>query len=161
MAAPYLQNEMTPSLLDRLLDLNPESRAEMPVASFELTREIRAALCRDIAALLNTRRTAKDFDPRFEEATSSLLTYGIIDFTTYNLKKGPEQQLLCRSIARAIRQFEPRLEQVEVSIEETDSPRPILRLQIAAVLRTEAGQQIVFDAAVHRDSRRIAVSGGA
>lgn len=157
----YFQAEPAPSLLDRLIDLEPESRYEEPASVSELARDFRAALCRDLTALLNTRRAADVVDRRFEEAVNSLLTFGIIDFTGYNLQKSPDQNTLCRSIERTIRQFEPRLERVEVSIEETGSRRPILRLEIAAVLRTEAGQPIVFNTTVHRDSRRIAVSGGA
>jgi type VI secretion system protein ImpF len=157
----YSQDEPAPSLLDRLIDLEPESRNEIPVGLSEATRDFRAALCRDLTALLNTKRAADVIDHRFEEAANSLLTFGIVDFTGYNLLKSPDQNLLCRSIERAIRQFEPRLEKVEVSIAETDSRRAIVRLEINAVLRTDAGQPIVFSTSVHRDSRRVAVSGGA
>jgi type VI secretion system protein ImpF len=157
----YSQTEPAPSLLDRLIDLEPESRQEKPAGPSELTQEFRAALCRDLSALLNTKRAADLFDRRFEEAANSLLTFGIADFTGYNLQKAPDQSRLCRSIERAIRQFEPRLERVEVSIEETGSRRPVVRLEIAALLRTEAGRPIVFQTTVHRDSRRIGVSGGA
>ncbi len=156
----YSQTELLPSLLDRLIDLEPESPHERPAEPAELTREFRAGLCRDLTALLNTKRAADAIDRGYEEAAKSLLTFGIPDFTGYNLQKTPDQNLLCRSIERAIRQFEPRLERVEVSIEETGSRRPIVRLEIAAALRTEAGQPIVFNTTVHRDSRRIAVSGG-
>ena len=161
MAASDLQPDVTPSLLDRLIDLDPESKQDAPVNSWELVRELRSALCRDLTALLNTRRSVEDFDRTYEEAANSLLTFGIIDFTSYNLKKGNEQEQLRRSMERAIRQFEPRLERVTVSIEEADSQRPVLRLQISAVLRTEAGEPVDFDVTLQRDSRRIAVSGSA
>jgi type VI secretion system protein ImpF len=156
----FPQPAVGPSLLDRLIDLDPESQREAPLNSWEQARELRAALCRDLTVLLNTRRAAEDFDRRYEEATNSLLTFGILDFTSYNLKKAVEQEQLRRSIERAVRQFEPRLERVGVSIEEADPQRPYLRLQISAALRGEAGEPVVFDAAAHRDSRRIAVSVG-
>jgi type VI secretion system protein ImpF len=159
MAADYLEPRATPSLLDRLIDLSPQSQKEAPISAGEQTRELRAALCRDLTALLNTRR-ADDFDRSYEEAANSLLTFGIIDFTAYNLKKGVDQEQLRRSVERAIRQFEPRLERVTVSVEEAASERPMLRLQISAALRSEAGESVVFDATVQRDSRRVAVSGG-
>jgi type VI secretion system protein ImpF len=161
MASGYLQPEIAPSLLDRLIDLDPESQREAPLNSWEQARELGAALCRDLTALLNTRRAIEDFDRSYEEAANSLLTFGILDFTSYNLKKNVDQEQLRRSIERAIRQFEPRLERVAVSIEEADPQRPVLRLQISAALRTEAGEPVAFDMTVHRDSRRIAVSGGA
>jgi type VI secretion system protein ImpF len=161
MATGFPPPAVGSSLLDRLIDLDPESQREAPLSSWEQARELRASLCRDLSALLNTRRAAEDFDRRYEEATNSLLTFGILDFTSYNLKKAVEQEQLRRSIERAVRQFEPRLERVEVSIEEADPQRPYLRLQISAALRGEAGEPVVFVATVHRDSRRIAVSGGA
>jgi type VI secretion system protein ImpF len=157
----YSQTELPPSLLDRLIDLEPESAHETPTGPSELTRDFRAGLCRDLSALLNTKRAAEVIDRGYEEAAKSLLTFGIADFTGYNLQKTPDQNLLCRSIERAIRQFEPRLERVEVSVAESGARRPIVRLEITAVLRTEAGQSIVFNTTVHRDSRRIGVSGGA
>jgi type VI secretion system protein ImpF len=157
----YSQTELPPSLLDRLIDLEPESPDEMTAGPSELTRDFRAGLCRDLTALLNTKRAAEVVERGYAEAANSLLTFGIPDFTGYNLLKTPDQNLLCRSIERAIRQFEPRFERVEVSIEESGSRRPIVRLEITAVLRTAAGQTAVFNTTVHRDSRRIGVSGGA
>jgi type VI secretion system protein ImpF len=161
MAAPSFRQEVTPSLLDRLIDLDPESKREVPASPWEQIRDLRVALCRDLTALLNTRRAADDFDRSYEESANSLLSFGITDFTSYNLKKGPEQERLRKSIERGIRLFEPRLDQVAVTIEETDARRPILRFQVSAVLRTDTREPVVFDATLHRDSRRIAVSGEA
>jgi type VI secretion system protein ImpF len=157
----FLQPELTPAILDRLFDMNPGSTRERSVTSWERARDLQAALARDLTALLNTRRAMADFDPAFEESTNSLLTFGIVDFTSYNLKNGIEQERLRKSIERAIRQFEPRLERVSVTLEETDQTRPIVRFQVSAVLRTEAQEPVVFEAIVHRDTRRVAVSGGA
>ena len=148
------------SLLDRLLDLQPESHEDVPSSSWEQLREFKTSLCRDLSALLNTRRAEQDFDPSYEEATNSLLSFGVTDFTSYNLKSGVEQEQLRRSIERAIRQFEPRLGRVSVSIEEPDPLRPVLRFQIEALLRIGAGGAVVFGVSLHRESRRMAVSGG-
>lgn len=161
MAAGYPQPEVTPSLLDRLTDLDPESKREVPPSSSAQRREFWSGLCRDLTALLNTRRAAEDFDRSYQETANSLLTFGIIDFTSFNLKKGIEQEQLRRSMERVIRQFEPRLERVTVTIEDPDSHRPVLRLQIAAVLRTASAEPVIFDATLQRDSRHVAVSGGA
>jgi len=161
MVPSHLQTEWFPSLIDRLIDPDPESRQEAPLSSSELARDFRGALCRDLTALLNTRRAAEDFDASFEESARSLLTFAIVDFTSYNFTNPGDQDQLRRSVERAIRQFEPRLERVEVSIEETESQRRLLRLEISACLRGKPGQPVVFGATVYRDSRRIAVSGGA
>src|SRR5215471_12758158 len=161
MATDYQQTGGASSLLDRLIDHAPEVQREVPSNTWEQMRRYKAALCRDLTALLNTRRAERDFDPAYQESTNSLLTFGITDFTAYNLKSGTEQEMVRRSIERAIRQFEPRLTGVEVSLEPPDAVRPELRFQISALMRMEpAAEPVVFDATLRRESRRIAVSGG-
>ncbi len=161
MPAARHQAGVTLSVLDRLFDLQPEARAEAPVSSWEQLRQLKASLCRDLSALLNTRRAEEDFDPAYTEATNSLLSFGIVDFTSYNLKSGAEQDQVRLSIERAIRQFEPRLTRVSVSLEEPDPLRPVLQFQIEAFLRVgPAGEPVTFDVALFRESRRLAVSGG-
>jgi type VI secretion system protein ImpF len=161
MAAFAPQPELSPSLIDRLIDMNPGSQRDPAVNQWQQGRDVQSSLARDLTALLNTRRAAADFDENYEESTNSLLTFGIVDFTSYNLKKGAGQEQLRRSIESAIRRFEPRLERVTVSMDEADQLRPILRFQVTAVLRTESQEPVVFEATLHRDSRRVAVSGGA
>ena len=63
---------------------------------------------------------------------------------------------------RAVRQFEPRLAHVTVTLEEPDPLRPVLRFRIDAILRADSdAADVVFDVSLSRDSRRIAVSGAA
>jgi type VI secretion system protein ImpF len=144
-----------------LLDFEPESQTEVPLNSWEQLRALKASLCRDLSALLNTRRAKQDFDPAYEEATNSLLGFGITDFTSYNLKSDVEQDQVRRAMERAIRQFEPRLSRVSVSIEEPDPVLPVLQFQIEATLRIgSADESVLFGVSLHRESRRIAVSGG-
>ena len=154
------QSGLTFSLLDRLIDLEPESSQEMPMSASEEARQVKDSLCRDLAALLNTRRAEADFDASYTESTNSLLTFGIIDFTSHNLKNGLDQEQVRRSLERAIRQFEPRLAQVIVTLEEPDLVRPALRFQVSGVLRIESADQVSFDVTLHRESRRFAVAGG-
>jgi type VI secretion system protein ImpF len=144
----------TLSILDRLTE------KQAPASSWDEMREIKRSLCDDLAALLNTRRAEEHFDEQYEQAANSVLTYGVTDFTSYNLTNTIEQERLRRSIERAIRLFEPRLTRVNVILEEPDPLRPVLRFQIEAVLRTETpGEPVLFDAMLYRDSRRISVSG--
>jgi type VI secretion system protein ImpF len=151
---------ITLSIVDRLTDLEPDSKVEGRSSSWEDMREIKAALCRDLAALFNTRRAEQDFDPAYEQATNSLLTFGVADFTSFNLKNGIEQERVRRSIEQAIRQFEPRLARVTVSLDQPDHHRPMLRFQIDAMLRIGPNSEaVLFDATLYRDSRRIDVSG--
>lgn len=153
--------ELTPTLLDRLTDLHPGTQREVPLNDWEHARALQEALQRDLAAILNTRRAPEDFDRTYEECTNSLLNFGIVDFTSHNLKKGIEQEQLRKSIEQAIRRFEPRLERVTVTLLESNENRPVLRFQVSGTLRTAHDEPVVFEATLHRDSRRFGVSGGA
>ena len=152
---------LTPSLLDRLTDLEPDHRAERPRRPWEIRNEIRAALCRDLADLLNVRRAEEAVDPLYQETAASILSFGVADFTSYNLKNGIEQEMVRRSIENAIRNFEPRIHGISVVLEPPEQLVPVLRFQITALLRVDPeSDPVVFDAALQRDSRRLAVSGG-
>src|ERR1700719_81349 len=131
MAAGSNQVGVALSLLDRLTDLAPDSKREARSSPWDEMREFKASLCRDLTALLNTRRAEEDFPPAYVEATNSLLSFGVADFTSYNLKNSLEQERVRRSIERAIREFEPRLARVTVTLDEPDPARPVLHFPIA------------------------------
>ena len=144
------------SLLDRLADPRPDPHPQ----SLEYRRRVEAALCRDLTALLNTRRSEDHMDPAFEEASNSLLTFGVADFTSFNLTSEIDQERVRTSIERAIRRFEPRLTGVRVSLEQAEASNLILHLQIEATLRQDSRREpISLGMALHRDGRRILVSG--
>jgi type VI secretion system protein ImpF len=161
MTAQESDSGVTVSLLDRLTDRSPNSTTESPPNSWEERRDFLDSICRDLTALLNTRRAEEDFDSMFEEVTNSLLTFGIADFTSFNLKNEAEQERVRRSIERSIRQFESRLSRVTVSMDDVDTLRPVLRFQVSATLRTDPVlESVQFDLVLHREYRRISVSRG-
>ena len=162
MAPRDHDTSLTPSLLDRLTDLEPDRRTETPRRPWDIREDIRAALCGDLADLLNVRRAEEAVDPLYRETAASILSFGVADFTSYNLKNGIEQEMVRRSIENAIRNFEPRLNCIAVALEPPDPLRPVLRFQITSLLRIDPeSEPVVFDAALQRDSRRMAISGGA
>jgi type VI secretion system protein ImpF len=157
--APDHQKSARLSILDRLTDLEPDSRTEARLSHEEEIRQIKASVCRDLTALLNTRRLEDHVDPRYEEAANSLLAFGVADFTSFNLKNRIEQDRVRRSIESAIRKFEPRLSRVTVLMEDIDPFKPVLQFQIAAHLRIEfTSEEVLFDVNLPRDTRCIAVS---
>ena len=160
MASQESRIPSTPCLLDRLTDSEPGVKTEPALRLSELNSQLKHALCRDLAALLNTRRAEEDFDPAYRESTHSVLTFGVADFTSSNLTNEIDRSRLRLSIERAIRQFETRLTGVTVTMEEPDLIRPTLTFQVTAMLRTgTASGPMLFDITVHRDSRRVAVAG--
>src|SRR5438270_2131938 len=56
MAESKLERSVQLGLLDRLIDLEPENRAEAPMSRSESLRRLRLAVKRDLEYLLNTTR---------------------------------------------------------------------------------------------------------
>lgn len=132
---------MQPSFLDRLTESDTDG-------SFD----------RDLTALLNTRRQERAMDPAFEQASNSVLTFGVEDFTSYNLNSGVDQEYVRRSIERAIRQFEPRLTRAVVSLRQPEPFHPLLSLHVEAELQTGDGAEpVAMEGMLDRASRRIAI----
>jgi type VI secretion system protein ImpF len=151
---------MQPSLLDRLTENADESSETRGVRAYEVSRRLQQFLLRDLSALLNTRRAEQDFDKSFEQSTNSLLTFGVADFTSYNLNSSIDQERARQSVERAIRQFEPRLTGVSVSLEQSEPLHPVLMLRVEAVMHPSYGSEsVTFEAALHRSSRHIAFAG--
>jgi type VI secretion system protein ImpF len=136
---------MEPSLLDRITD-----------------GDAKASLRRDLAALLNNRCQERDWHTVFEQAAASVLEFGVVDFTSYNLNSSIDQERVRCSIERAIRQFEPRLARVVVTLVQLEPLHPVLNLRIEAELAGgDRLEPISIDGALDRASRRILVQGAA
>jgi type VI secretion system protein ImpF len=133
------------SILDRLIDNEPEVSFE-PV-QFRLLdmRQIKARVIRDLENLLNTRRLADPPDAEFSELNRSVLIYGIKDYTSLNPRSASVRKLLRQDIEKAIARFEPRLKNVKVQLE-PDQKGHSLRFRINAMLVIEPEKEPVqFD----------------
>ena len=150
------------SLFDRLTDEHPQLTREFPISPWEQERQLEAALCRDLSALLNTRRSEHEIPEEFPLLSKSVLAFGIPDFTSFTLTSRPDQERTRKAIEDTIRLFEPRLSNVVVTLKAPDPqqpPRPILDFQIDAVLKADPPEAIRFDAILRGDSRQFRVSG--
>jgi len=141
-----LDPRITPSLLDRLTDHEPGIRDEPVMSRNQGLRALKAALWRDMNALLNTKRREEELPEQYVETTKSLLTFGIPDFTSYSLKSPSDQNRLRRAIEAAIRRFEPRLEKINVTIQLPDETDPTMRFRVDAFLQIEpAPEPVAFE----------------
>ena len=150
------------SLFDRLTDEHPQLTREFPVSPWEHERQLEAALCRDLSALLNTRRSEHEIPEEFPLLSKSVLAFGIPDFTSFTLTSRPDQERTRKAIEDTIRLFEPRLSNIAVTLKAPDPQqplRPILEFQIDAVLKADPPEAIRFDAILRGDSRQFRVSG--
>ena len=135
------------SVLDRLLDDDPDHTRDPPVTREEALRRVLQAVRRDLEWLLGTRLTWVDEALLgAEHASRSVATFGLQDFSHENVGNTDAQQRLKRAIEKAIAIFEPRLTQVVVTPEGSDLKQRAVRFRIDAVLQIEPIREpVTFD----------------
>ena len=154
---------LTHSLLDRLLDDSPEVDKEPPQTTSEALRALRAAVLRDLDALLNTRQRCGAYPPALKELDTSLVNYGIPDFTGSDLSSQTSREQFARTVESVIRKYEPRFKTVRVEL--LDNAEPLdrtLRFRIDAMVYAEpAPEPLVFDSLVEPVTRNVTVKASA
>ena len=145
---PRADNELrvAPSILDRLIDENPKVSREPPAAQIKSIENLKQSVRRDLEWLLNTRQSIHGVPEDLEEVSSSIAAYGLPDFTAVSVNNAAEQERIRRALLSAIRLFEPRLEEVTVSLDLMQERNCALRFRIAAVLNIEpVSEPVTFD----------------
>ena len=143
---PSLDKEgpVTLSVLDRLIDEEPDRKQEPPLSRAQSLRELRAGLRRDLEWLFNTRRTIEEPVESMRELERSVYNYGVQDISSLYLQSARDQDFLSKSIRAAISFFEPRLQAIKVTIEpSTDVVRGI-HFRIEGLLRMDPAPEPVF-----------------
>jgi len=103
------KERLQPSLLDRLMDNEPDKTQESREQRvFSLTR-LRDAALRDLAWLLNTTNLAAGQDlSAYPAVANSVVNYGIPDLSGMTVS-GMDVGVLERTLRQAIADFEPRI----------------------------------------------------
>lgn len=143
-----LDNEIriTPSVLDRLLDYEPNNSSESVKSRAKTLRELKQSIKRDLEWLLNTRQYAQATEINSEEIGKSLIMYGLPDFTGMSAKNPSEQKRLVKQLETAIKFFEPRFLDVKVTFEPIHSVERVFKFKIEARLDIEpTPEPITFD----------------
>jgi type VI secretion system protein ImpF len=164
MARTELERTVQYSLLDRLVDHEPQTRIEAPMTMAQSVRMLKASVRRDLEWLLNTRRIPEPPPESLTEVGKSMYNYGLPDITSLNRDSAASYTRLLRQVERAIAQFEPRLTRVRVSLVETEgeSARRELRFLIEAVLRMDPNPEpVIFDTVLEFSSGEYEVKGDA
>ena len=120
------------------------------------------SLLRDLENLLNTRCRCGSFPPEFTELQTSLVNYGIPDFTGASAGSLVGRQEFLQVIQSAVERFEPRLQRVGVYLHNDKDPLDrVLRFRIEAVLVTDYDdEEVVFISTVEPSSGRYHVASG-
>ena len=147
------------SLFDRLTDEHPKLSAEVYVSEWEQARLFKESVSRDLTSLLNVRRKDEEINPAYEQIKGSVLNYGVPDFMSLKLGNSADRERIRAGIESAIRQFEPRLARVGVTIDAANSVHPVLHFRVSAMLRSDPIEPVEFDAVLSGDSRQFQVKG--
>ena len=140
------RQRLTPSLLDRLIDLEPNVPHEPARYRFHSVSQIKSSVVRDLENLLNTRRNILRPTAAYHEVSSSLFTYGLSDFTAENPKSPAVRQKIRLELEKAIARFEPRLRNVTVRVETQGENKRSLRFRISALLVVDpVSEPVSFD----------------
>ncbi len=162
MARNLGESTVTLSVLDRLIDREPEAQQEEPLSRSQSVRMLKSAVRRDLEWLLNTRRICDPPEEALEEANRSMYVYGLPDLSALTMASAGDRTRLVRQILATINLFEPRLANVRlVMVETADAAKKDVRLRIEAMLRMDpAPEPVSFDTVIELKSGNCRLMGG-
>ena len=148
------------SLLDRLVDANPEDAIESFEDDEAALERYKIALRRDLESLLNAKRpdlTGLDRNPDLE---GTIIGFGLRDISTEDFSTAGARDRVRRMVTQAIRAHESRLSHVEVEIDDRLTSSGV-RFRVSAQLNlSRARDAVVYEAFVRPGDRVITVSMG-
>ena len=137
---------LTASILDRLLDMEPSLSSESAQYRVVSERQILDSVFRDIENLLNTRCSPIELPASFNRLKGSLIRYGLKDSTVENPESALVRQKLCKEIEKTISLFEPRLRKPVVRVETRGGKKRELFFRISGILVVEPlAEPVSFD----------------
>jgi type VI secretion system protein ImpF len=137
---------VVPSVLDRLIDLEPKSSRDVLPTRAESVRALRRAVKDDLDSLLNSRNSFYDLPADFAEARQSVLTYGLPDLSALNIFSPRDRDRLRHALETTIQTFEPRLTGIVATVTPPTTADRSLRLHVDARLVMDPDPQPVsFD----------------
>lgn len=141
MARAGTETLVTQSILDRLTSVE-----DWPATRSQSVRFFKEALKRDLEWLLNTRQPPMPELAAYPAAKASMLNYGLPDITALGLASASDHRQLRLAIEACLRNFEPRLMDVRVSLEDSGMLDRRLRFHIEGLMKLDpAPEEISFD----------------
>ena len=154
------EGPVTLSVIDRLIDLEPERKLEAPPNRAQSVRDLKAAVRRDLEWLLNSRQTIEESPASLKEVGRSVYSYGLPDVSSLYLRSTKDQAFLLESIKAVVSLFEPRLLAAKVRMEPATDDKRVIRFAIEGMLRMDpAPEQVLFDTMLEPLSGQYQVKG--
>src|SRR5580658_484957 len=119
---------------------------EWPATRAQSLRFFKDSLRLDLEWLLNTRQPPIPQLTSYPAARASVINYGLPDISALGLMSASDQKSLRSAIEVCIRNFEPRLMDVHVTLESSDTVDRRLRFHIEGNMKLDpAPEEISFD----------------
>ncbi|MDE3149251.1 MAG: type VI secretion system baseplate subunit TssE [Acidobacteriota bacterium] len=148
MARSTTETLVTQSVLDRLIAVE-----DWPATRSQSLRFFRDALKRDLEWLLNTRQPPLPQFASWPAAKASVINFGLPDISSLGLTSTSDQRSLRLAIETCLRNFEPRLTDVHVTLEASDTGDRRLRFHIEGNMKLDpAPEEISFDTVLELSS---------
>jgi type VI secretion system protein ImpF len=153
------ERTVRPSVLDRLLDDERWETTDVSLSLAESRKRFQDSVLRDLGWILNTRRTTLPATRTHPEVLESVYQFGIPDVTSLSADSRDARTFLLAQVAEAIRVFEPRLVDVELSlVDDPGAGARSVRLRVEATLLMDPDpERIVFDTVLETASGAFAV----
>ncbi len=146
------------SLLDRLIDIEPDKKVESVQSHYTDFRKIKNCIGRDLENLLNTRRYIFTPVKTYSETLKSLYSYGLPDFTNLNPNMTSGQSFLRMEIQKAIMLFEPRLKKINISIDSSGVTNGKLKFQISGFIQVnDMAEPVTFNTDFDRNRGKYSI----
>ena len=150
MARLGSRQQLMPTILDRLID--PEMVGAGAQWGYTISQMI-DAVRRDVEELLNTRQTHQGLPEEFVETHRSIVSYGLPDFTSMNVRKSRGIEEMGSMIESIVGMFEPRLRNIRAIPVEAEEGRQNkeearVRFNIEATLFVDPFPEVGFSTVV-------------
>ncbi len=159
MAQVNKKRKLRASILDRLLDDEPQSSIDADSNKYHKLKNLRNSVRRDLENLLNTRHRIMEPAEELSQLELSLLNYGLPDLATVNMSDLDKKQQFIENFESILKDYEPRFKSVTVSLQDnTDKLDRTVRFRIDATLYADPYPEvIVFDSVLEPVTRSINV----
>ncbi len=148
-------------MLDRLIDFDPTNQNEATKSRSQDLKELKQAVRRDLEWLLNTRHGIEEVSEDLQEVSNSLAKFGLPDFTGLSSRNDDDRKDLIRNVETALKFFEPRFMNLNVTLEEVNMVDRGVKFRIQATLRVEpTPEPVVFDTILQVGSGEFEVKEG-
>jgi type VI secretion system protein ImpF len=152
---------LLPSVLDRLLDDDPDVSRDAPRSRHQVLRELKQSVRRDLEDLLNSRRRCRPVPPELTELERSLAAYGLPDVAGAQFGSADGRERFRELLEGVIARWEPRFTTVRVTLlEGAGAADRAVRFRVDALLHADpAPEPVVFDSAMEPTTGGVEVRG--